>query len=501
MPDKALFTGMDISGSLVMDLRRMNPWWEGKPLPVLPTTRRHMVAAIHRRLQSGLAPIVVLRGPRQIGKSTAQMHVIEDLLGQGTPANRILRVQCDELSGIAGLGPEPVLRIVDWYENAVLSETINSVARAGGAVYLLLDEVQNLRDWDVQLKFLVDHTTLKVVVTGSSALRIEQGRDSLAGRITTIEGSTLSLTEIGQFHGMGLGEPLLADNGLEPLVNKQFWRDVAAEGQARASPRDAAFALFSERGGYPVAHRRPMIAWPQVADQLNETVVRRVIQHDLRVGDRGRKRDPALLEALFTLACRYVGQAPDVETLSREVQRVLAANVGTQRILHYMRFLGDTLLLRLVGPLEIRLKRKRGFPKVCLADHALRASWLQEVVPLDATGLQANPHLTSLAGHVAESVVGATLMGIHGLDVAYLPSRRDQPEIDFVITVGTRRVPIEVKYQRRIDPMRDTEALRTFIETAVNNAPFGVLVTQTDGSHDIDARIVSVPLSSLMLLR
>jgi predicted AAA+ superfamily ATPase len=97
--------------------------------------------------------------------------------------------------------------------------------------------------------------------------------------------------------------------------------------------------------------------------------------------------------------------------------------------------------------------------------------------------------------------VGATLMGIHGLDVAYLPSRRDQPEIDFVITVGTRRVPIEVKYQKRIDPMRDTEALRTFIETAVNNAPFGVLVTQTDGSHDIDARIVSVPLSSLMLLR
>jgi len=250
-----------------------------------------------------------------------------------------------------------------------------------------------------------------------------------------------------------------------------------------------------------VAHRRPMAPWPQVADQLNETVVRRVIQHDLRTGERGRNRDSALLQALFTLACRYVGQAPDVWTLAREVQRTLAANVGPQRILHYLWFLRDTLLLRLVVPLEIRLKRKRGFPKICLADHGLRASWLQEVVPLDPAGLDANPHLGSLAGHIAESVVGATLMSIHGLDVAHIAARKDQPEIDFVITVGTRRVPIEVKYQRRIDPMRDTEALRTFIETAVNNAPFGILVTQSDGPHDLDPRIVSLPLSSLLLLR
>ncbi|MCL6542816.1 MAG: AAA family ATPase [Roseiflexus sp.] len=51
-------------------------------------------------------------------------------------------------------------------------------------------------DWAAQLKALVDHHTLRVVVTGSSALRIEAGRDSLAGRITTIELGTLRLREI-----------------------------------------------------------------------------------------------------------------------------------------------------------------------------------------------------------------------------------------------------------------------------------------------------------------
>jgi hypothetical protein len=60
---------------------------------------------------------------------------------------------------------------------------------------------------------------------------------------------------------------------------------------------------------------------------------------------------------------------------------------------------------------------------------------------------------------------------------------------------------MEVKYQRKIDPLRDTEGLRTFIEKAINNAPFGVLVTQTDSEPLGDPRLVALPLSSLMLLR
>lgn len=65
----------------------------------------------------------------------------------------------------------------------------------------------------------------------------------------------------------------------------------------------------------------------------------------------------------------------------------------------------------------------------------------------------------------------------------------------------TRRIPLEVKYQRRIDELRDTEGLRTFLEKAVNKAPFGILVTQVDGAVVRDPRIACVPLSSLMLLR
>jgi predicted AAA+ superfamily ATPase len=502
MNDPVLFPGVHLSGALVQNLRRMNPWWEGRPLPPLPSTRRHLVGAIHRRLDANLAPIVVLRGPRQIGKSTAQEHVIEDLLTrENIPPSCLMRVQFDELKELAGLGTEPILRLVDWYEDAILKQPINAVARSGGKVFLFVDEVQNLDLWHVQLKSLVDLTAVQVVVTGSSALRIEQGRDSLAGRITTIEAGTLTLTEIGGFRGLDVGAPALPDNGLSPVIDKAFWRELARRGRVSAAARDRAFAWFSERGGYPAGHKQVLPPWPQLADLLNETVIQRVIRQDLQMGEGGRKRDAALLEELFRLACRYAGQTPDVETFGREVRRVLAIEVSLRRVQQYLKLLADSLLLRMVPPLEIRLRRPRGAPKLCLADHALRASWLQEVIPLDPAALAVEPHLTTLAGRLAESVVGSTFSSIHGLDVAYVPEMRGEPEVDFVLTVGTSRVPVEVKYQRRIDPLRDTEGLRTFIEKAANNAPFGLLITQTDGAYEDDPRIVSLPLSTLMLLR
>lgn len=485
---------------IVSVMERDNPWWRGEAMPVLPQARRTFVDVIHRRLEQRLAPIVVVRGPRQVGKTTAQLQVISDLLARGINPRRIFRVQADDLPGLSD-EKLSLLGLADWYEHSVLGRTMNAAAQAGEPSILFLDEVQNLADWDVQLKHLVDGTSVQVVVTGSSALRIERGRDSLAGRIHTVEVGTLTLREISAIRHQAPLTSMLSDNGLDRLGQKEFWLEARERGRAQAAGRDAAFASFSARGGYPLVHARAEEPWSVVADQLNETVIERVIQHDLRIGDRGRKRDQSLLEELFRLACRYAGQTPGPDTFVREVQRALGANVGVQRVRHYLDFLNDTLLLRLVRPLEIRLRRTKGHPKICLADHGLRASWLGEEIPLDPVALASAPEQSDLAGHIAESVLGAYLLSIAGLDVAHLPERGGEPEVDFVLTLGTRRIPIEVKYRRRIDPLRDTEGLRAFLETTVYNAPFGILVTQTDGVEVADPRIVALPLSSVLLVK
>jgi predicted AAA+ superfamily ATPase len=225
-----------------------------------------------------------------------------------------------------------------------------------------------------------------------------------------------------------------------------------------------------------------------------------VIQHDLRLGDRGKKRDANLLEELLRLCCRYAGQTPGQAIYINELQTAFK-DIGWQRVLNYLRFLNDTLLIRLIHPLELRLKKQRWQSKICLCDHALRASWLQESIPLTPDGLRRAPHLSDLAGHIAESIVGYFLSSIPGLDLAWFPVRGAEPEVDFIITVGEHRIPLEVKYRRQIDGLRDTLGLRAFIERTVYNAPFGILVTLGNKVSIPDPRIITLPMSSLLLMR
>lgn len=477
-------------------LREMNPWWQGLPVPNLQPMRRWAYASLLRGLQSALAPVVVLRGPRQVGKSTLQAQVIDELLRQGADPQRILRVQFDDLK--LHRRDQPILELVWWFADHIMQAPL--AAPGPHPVYLFLDEVQNLRDWAPQIKHLVDLLPVRALVTGSSALRIEAGRDSLAGRIQTLELGPLLLREIAELRGLGALEPYHSPNGLAPLKDKAFWSGLRHYGQTHQTLRDRAFELFSQRGGYPVAHKAADEPWERVADQLVETVVRRAIQHDLRMGSRGVKRDEHLLEEVFRLACRYVGQSPKQAMYLGEIRSALNTDVGWQRVLHYLRFLDGALLVRLIEPLELRLKKRKSPAKLVLSDHSLRAAWLQEVIPLDAPGLAQHPHLSDLAGRIAESVVGHFFKSIINLDVAYFPETGAEPEVDFVLTIGEQRIPVEVKYRRRIDHS-DTRGLRAFIEKSHYHAPFGLLVTLDDEPGSDDPRIVSLPLPSLLLLR
>jgi len=291
---------------------------------------------------------------------------------------------------------------------------------------------------------------------------------------------------------------LLPVNGLSRLKTQSFWQELREFGIQHQEVRQAAFAAFSERGAYPIAHLYADIPWEEMAVQLNETIISRVIQHYLRisVGEKGLQRDEKLLEEFFRFSCCYIGQTPKQTFYLDEIKRAMGTHIDWRRILTYLHFLESTLLLSLIKPLEIRLKRPLGMDKLCICDHALRASWLQEVIPLTETELSNNPHLSVLAGHLAESIVGyfissllfnicfgngakrisrnynitwvsgnrtsfpspqilalAKVLFISSLlfvGVSHFPERDKEPEVDFILTVGDQRIPIEVKYRKKL---------------------------------------------------
>jgi hypothetical protein len=73
--------------------------------------------------------------------------------------------------------------------------------------------------------------------------------------------------------------------------------------------------------------------------------------------------------------------------------------------------------------------------------------------------------------------------------------------VDFVMTVGSHRIPIEVKYQATIDPVHDVRGLKSFVDKEIHRAPFALLVTRHDSTQDHDPRIIPISLPTLMLLR
>ena len=174
-------TPLPLPNELVETLHRSNPWWRGDPTPPVPATRRHLVGQVRQRLERGITPIVAAPGPRGVGKTTMQLQMIDDLLAEGVPPHHIIRVPLDEVTVTEDMF-NPILRITSWVERNVTPATFNALAHQGQTAYLFFDEVQHISNWSNQLKFLVDHSAVKVVATGNSALRIEQGRDSLAGR-------------------------------------------------------------------------------------------------------------------------------------------------------------------------------------------------------------------------------------------------------------------------------------------------------------------------------
>jgi predicted AAA+ superfamily ATPase len=244
------------------NLRVLNPWWTNQPGPAIPSFRRW---PFHRLLK--LVPAAVLRGPRRVGKTVLLRQLIESLLAAQVVPNRMLYVPFDELPALRNID-EPVLAISRWFEKEILRASFNEMGRKQEPAYLFFDEVQNLDAWAPQVKNLVDNHTVRVLVTGSSSLRIEAGRDSLAGRITTLDLGPLLLREIAELRFGVASTPYWKDNGMESIASAAFWKDAVAHALREASARDQAFEAFSGRGSYPIARSTtifPGLNWQTIS--------------------------------------------------------------------------------------------------------------------------------------------------------------------------------------------------------------------------------------------
>ncbi|NUQ52481.1 MAG: ATP-binding protein [Phycisphaerales bacterium] len=497
-----------LTPELVAFLEDRNPWWRAMPAREPQRFRRWAFAEMVRRLDKKLAAMVVIRGSRRVGKSVLQSQLIEDLLliGKSDPTGkpvdpaRILSVQFDDAPALGGISM-PVQAIVRWFEQNVLKKTLNQAAKDDQPAYLLFDEVQNIHDWSVQLKILADNADARIIVTGSSALRIAKGKDNLAGRMDDIVLGPLRLWEVAGIRGIRGLEPYAADVPLEDWKKRDFWLELIAHGNKHAKVRDEAFRQFSRLGGYPLCHNTSETDEDRVRQQVIAGVINKTIESDPEHRRRAAPLDPVLVREVFRMVCRYAGQAVTPKRFSDELHQLLQTPINNAKVTEAIEFLTDSLLVHQVPPLEL-LAKKQGSPsKLCVCDHFVRNGVLQETLSLDPEALKnCDEAVATQVGHLIESVLGYFLKGIPGVEVSWFPERAKEPEVDLVLTIGTGRIPVEVKYRRSKPDKAALAGIESFCGKSAYAAPFGIIVTQaTEGP--IGDKAIAVPASTFLLLR
>lgn len=349
--------------------------------------RRDLFDDIWKRLRPSPWFVQVITGPRQVGKTTLALQLTERWKG---PA-------------IYATADRP-----DTPERAWIAARWEEARRAGGGtasttvVLLVLDEIQKIPGWSGTIKALWDEdrrkkTHVRAVILGSSALLVQRGlTESLAGRFE--------------------------------LYRHSHWTWKECHDAFRLSLEE--YFVF---GGYPggLAIRHDRERWRRY---LRDAVIETVIGKDVLLMSPVQK--PALLRQAWGIAAAHPAEMISYQNFLGQLAD--AGNATT--VAHHLHLLAAAYLL---APLSrwsgSRLRLKASSPKLIIRDNGVANAMV-------APPLQAGRLIQPRRGRLVENAVGATLVNLaerEGGEVLYWRDR--DAEVDFVVTIGSRVIAIEVK--------------------------------------------------------
>ena len=158
----------------MLNLITFNRWWDTGSVDsvYLMPYKRKLFYQLTRYLNT--RQILVIYGLRRTGKTTLMYQLIDSLLRKGFSRKHIFYFSFDE--SISTL--EELLKT---YSDLIISKDLTKEKK----IYIFLDEIQKLENWENQLKIFYDlYPNVKFIVSGSASITIQKmAVESLAGRI------------------------------------------------------------------------------------------------------------------------------------------------------------------------------------------------------------------------------------------------------------------------------------------------------------------------------
>jgi len=390
----------NVAKSQVLDRMRFeNPWWNSgsiDPYYADMPERMYFHQFVTLANEITVQRALVLMGPRRVGKTVMLHHWVQHLIKSKVPPRKVIFITIEN----------PI------YNNIGLEELFANAREAASDAdnlegwYVIFDEIQYLKDWDIHLKSLVEsYRKTKFVVSGSAAAALQyKSKESGAGRFSDFMLPPITFYEFINMQDLKhLVTPIDLPWGddkvpfFEAPDMKQF---------------NKLFIDYINFGGYPEA----------IFSESVRKNPERFIRHD--VVDKVLLRDlPSLygiadvqeLNSLFTSIAYNTGQEFSLETLSKQ------SGSPKNSIKKYLEYLESAFLIRIVRRIDQSGKRfkRDNFFKIYLTNPSLRSALFSPIDPLD-----------ELMGSMAETAVFSQWMHRQNFTPYY--ARWSNGEVDMV---------------------------------------------------------------------
>lgn len=396
---------------------------------------------------------ISIAGVRRCGKSTITKQFLKHVIEKGAKKENTLYVDFEEPSFSQYLNSN----ILDIVYNAY-REVINPEDFA----YIVLDEVQNVPNWEKWVRAKQERENVKIIVTGSSSkLMSSEFSTVLGGRSININIFPLSFKEFVKFKG----KDVKMYKGV--VIDKNVVRSLLRE--------------YLEFGGFPgVVMEKKENKTILLKEYFDSIVFRDVVL-------RYSIRDVNLLKALSIIIQTNISLPLSIGKLASILQDSFKRKTSLETVSRFLEYFESAFLVFLVPIFSYKIKDQLQYPrKIYTIDTGLR----------NAVCFRFSEDM----GKLYENVVFLELKR-KGKEIYYWKDSQ-QREVDFVIKEGTRvkkLIQVCLNLENEKTRKREINALITAMdEFGINNGT--IINDDYKCEENFDGKIIKfIPLYEWLL--
>jgi len=433
----------------IIELISVENFW-GRPQEV-GIERDHYLKHLNRLAKAKDFSISII-GVRRSGKTFLTKQFLKKAIDSGLDPKQTLYVNLEDPRFHPYLSLELLDEIYQAYRTFVNKE---------GFALIVLDEVQNIKNWEKWVRRTMEKENVQIVMTGStSSLLKTEVSTALTGRSLTLEVFPLSFHEFLKFKGVVL------EDQLDVVKNK--------------AKIERLFMEYLQFGGFPrVVLEEDEFLKREMLKELFDGIVMRDILF------RHGFRDVNSVKLVAELAINSFSSLKSVSSLRNELAGILKRKVSPNFVAEVMEALRESYLLFTIPPFSPKIKDVKKYPK--------------KIYAVD-TGLATTVTLSfsKNLGRLVENAVALHLIKKYGENNLFY--YRGKREVDFILREGLRITKaIQVTWDLRESYEREVKALLEAMN--VFDLEEGIIVTADQEREEVyeDKEIRVLPFWKFLL--